>query len=84
MTMKKVGDISAKVGSYKAKTGEEKNRYIKCGALFCDDKTHRYSIKLDAFPASPEWSGWLNVFENASGERDGGQPPKKFDDDLPF
>jgi hypothetical protein len=60
--MKKTHDIVATVGEYTNKQGETKKRYVNCGALFQGDDG-RMSIKLDTIPVSPDWSGWLGLFE---------------------
>ena len=59
--MKKTHDIVATVGKYTNREGEEKKRYVKIGAAFGDDEG-RLSLKIDAFPCSPEWSGWLSLY----------------------
>lgn len=60
--MKKTHDLMATVGSFKNQAGEEKKRYVKCGVAFTDDQG-RISLKLDAAPVSPEWSGFINLWE---------------------
>ena len=59
--MKKTHDIVATVGKYTDREGTEKKRYIKIGVMFEDDQG-RQSLKVDAFPCSPEWSGWLSLY----------------------
>lgn len=54
--------IVATVGTYKDRqTGEEKKRYLTVGTAFTDDQG-RISLKIDAMPVSPEWSGWLSLY----------------------
>ncbi len=54
--------IVATVGKYKDRqTGEEKKRYLQCGVAFTDDQG-RISLKIDAMPVSPEWSGFLSLY----------------------
>lgn len=60
--MKYTHDIIATVGEYTNKAGEKKKRYHKCGAAFTDDDG-RISLKLDGIPVSPDWSGWLSLYE---------------------
>jgi len=60
--MKKQFDAVATIGSYKDKQGNEKKRYVTVGAVFSDDQG-RMSLKLDAVPCSPEWSGWISFYE---------------------
>ncbi len=59
--MKKTHDAVATVGKYKDKDGAEKKRYVTVGAIFQDDQG-RMSLKLDAVPCSPEWSGWISFY----------------------
>jgi len=54
-------DVVAAVGTYKDRDGKEKKRYLNCGSAFTDDEG-RISIKLDAVPVSPDWSGWLSLY----------------------
>ena len=60
MSMRKIGDVVATVGTY-TKNGQEKKRYAKCGVMFEDDQG-RLSMKVDTMPVTPDWSGWLSVF----------------------
>jgi len=89
--MKKLFDAVATVGKYKDGQGNEKKRYVTIGAVFQDDQG-RMSMKLDATPCSPDWTGWVSFFEPQQGQ---GQAPKPapqpkhgedFDteDDIPF
>ena len=61
MSNKYSHDIVATVGSYVDNSGQEKKRYQKVGAAFSDDEG-RVSLKLDAVPCSPDWSGWLSLY----------------------
>lgn len=54
-------DVVATIGTYKDRDGNEKKRYQNCGSVFTDDEG-RQSIKLDAIPVSPDWSGWLSLY----------------------
>jgi len=63
-------DVMATVGTYKNKDGEEKKQYIKCGAAFTHEGGN-ISIKLDAVPVTPDWSGWLSLFEKRDYEPQG-------------
>jgi len=59
---KPTNKIVATVGTYKDRqTGEEKKRYMTVGTAFADDQG-RISLKIDAIPVSPEWSGWLSLY----------------------
>lgn len=60
--MKKKFDAVATVGKYTDKQGNEKKRYVTVGAVFQDDQG-RMSLKLDAVPCSPDWSGWISFYE---------------------
>ena len=55
-------DIVATIGEYKDREGNTKKRFQKCGAAFTNDEG-QISIKLDAVPCSPDWSGWLSLYE---------------------
>lgn len=61
--MRKKYDLVATVGTYKDRqTGEEKKRYMQCGCIF-ESEDGRMAIKLDGLPVTPEWSGWIQLFE---------------------
>lgn len=66
MPSKKTHDVVATVGEYESQ-GQKKKRYVNCGSAFTDE-TGRISIKLDSVPVSPEWSGWLSLFEPKQNE----------------
>ncbi len=61
MTSKRTHDLVANIGEYTSTTGETKKRRHNCGSVFLDEQG-RMSIKLDAVPVSPEWSGWLSAY----------------------
>jgi len=67
-------DIVATVGEFTNRSGETKKKYQKCGAAFTDDDG-RLSLKLDATPCSPEWSGWLSLYPKK--EYDAARPPSE-------
>lgn len=54
-------DIVATIGEYKAADGTKKKRYHTCGKAFTNERGE-ISLKLDAMPCSPEWSGWLSLY----------------------
>ena len=89
--MRKTHDILAKTGTYKNQQGEQKNRYTKCGAAFTDD-SGQISIKLESVPVSPEWHGWLNLWEPREQQQAPAQAPAprqaapaiSEQDDIPF
>lgn len=56
---RKVYDLVATIGKYTDHHGEEKKRYHNCGSVFEDDQG-RLSIKVEAIPVGPEWSGWMS------------------------
>ena len=69
--------IVATVGTYKDRqTGEEKKRYLTVGTAFTDDQG-RISLKIDAMPVSPEWSGWLSLYP-LDEDRQQQQPRQKY------
>lgn len=69
--MRKKYDAVATIGTYRNKAGEEKKRYVTCGAVFEGDDG-RLSLKLDAVPTSPDWSGWVAFYEPKDGNGTGG------------
>lgn len=88
--MRKTHDILAKTGTYKNQQGEQKNRYTKCGAAFTDD-SGQISIKLESVPVSPEWNGWLNLWEPREQQQAPAPAPQprqaapiSEQDDIPF
>ena len=96
MAARRTHDVVATVGKYKDQSGEEKKRYITVGSAFTDEEG-RISIKLDACPVSPEWSGWLSLYpvENRPRQQQAPQrqqpapkprpaAPPRDDDDIPF
>ena len=59
--MNKIGDLCANMGKYKDRqTGEEKNSWKNCGALWQRDDGSQV-VKMDMIPVG--FSGWLSVFE---------------------
>ena len=88
--MKQFKKVVATVGKYTDANGQEKNRYVTVGRAFIrEDKS--VSIKVDAMPVGPEFSGWLNLYD-LDEDRQGQAParaapapaPAPVDDDLPF
>ena len=87
--MKQFKKVVATGGKYTDANGQEKNRYVTVGKAFIrDDKS--VSIKVDAMPVGPEFSGWLNLYdldEDRQGQAPARAPapaPAAVDDDLPF
>jgi hypothetical protein len=54
-------DIVATLGEYTAPDGTKKKRYHPCGKAFTNEKG-QVSLKIDALPCGPEWSGWLSLY----------------------
>lgn len=61
MTMRRFGDLMASVGEYVDADGKKAKTWIKCGVVMRDDTSGAMSIKLDAVPVAPGWSGWLAI-----------------------
>lgn len=61
MGMRATHDLTATVGEYTDREGRTKKRRIKLGVLMQGDNG-RISIKLEAFPAGPGWTGWIDAF----------------------
>lgn len=77
---KATNKIVATIGTYKDRqTGEEKKRYLTVGTAFTDDQG-RISLKIDAMPVSPEWSGWLSLYP-LDEDRQQQQPRQKYQGD---
>ena len=65
--MRRHGDLMASVGEFIDQDGRKAKRWLKVGVVMRDDQSGALSIKLDAIPVSPDWSGWLAV-KNVEGE----------------
>lgn len=91
-------DIVATLGEYTAGDGTKKKRYHPCGKAFTN-ASGQISLKLDALPCSPEWSGWLSLYpvrEDAPAPRQDPRPargmpaapataaPDDDDEEIPF
>ena len=68
MASHKKYEAVATVGEYTDRNGDKKKRYQNVGTVF-ENEDGRLSLKLDAIPVGPEWSGWISFFEPKS--RDG-------------
>ena len=53
-------DIVATVGEYTL-NNETKKRYQKCGIAFTNEDGG-LSLKMEAMPITPDWSGWLSLY----------------------
>jgi len=53
-------DVVANIGTY-TKDGEEKTRYMNCGIVV--QNGDNFSMKLNAVPVTPDWSGWFSLFK---------------------
>jgi len=89
---KYAGDVCVISGSYQNKDGEKRNRYLKLGSYFKDDKG-RVGILLQAVPVNmntgKDGGTWLTMFpaKPADGENTGNNnnPPAGDDDEVvPF
>ena len=54
-------DVVATTGEYTNNSGEKKKRYVTCGKAFTDEQG-RVSLKIEALPVGPGWSGWLSLY----------------------
>jgi len=63
-----IHDVVATIGEYTDREGNTKKRFQKCGAAFTNEDG-QISIKLDAVPCSPDWSGWLSLYEKKEYEQ---------------
>lgn len=75
MPAKYTHDIVATIGKYKDRqTGEEKKQYLTVGKCFTDEQG-RQSLKLEAMPVTPEWSGWLSLYPARERQQQDQMPP---------
>lgn len=68
MASKYIGDLMFSTGEYTNKEGETKKSWTKAGAVF-KNENNRVSIKFEAIPVDPEWSGWMSIFESKPKEQ---------------
>lgn len=61
MASKYTHDLVATIGEYTNREGEKKKNYLNVGKAFTDEHG-RVSLKLDALPVNPEWSGWISLY----------------------
>ena len=87
-------DVVAVTGTYTDRNGQERRRFLNCGAVFETDKG--LSLKLEALPVG--FDGWFQLYEpreEQQAPRQAGKPqlarPRQaavggedFEDDLPF
>lgn len=65
--MRKYADLMASTGEFRDAEGRKAKRWIRCGVVMRDDKSGALSVKLDAVPVTPGWSGWMAI-RNVEGE----------------
>jgi len=81
-------EISAKVGTYKNKSGEEKNAYRKLGVVM--ETSKGLMAKFETIPVV--WDGWAYLNEPEAKEEKPQEPARgsskvgggSIEDDLPF
>lgn len=81
MAMRKTHDLAASTGEYLDSHGEKKKRWQNCGAMFEDSENGRISIKVEAVPVGPEWSGWFSAFPVERNQAAPQQAPQRTNDD---
>jgi len=59
--MAKKYDLVAITGTYTDGQGNEKKRYMTCGAVF--EKDGKFSLKLEGLPVGGDWNGWFGLFD---------------------
>ena len=71
--MSKIFDLVGSNGTYTDNQGQEKTRWIKCGAVFKSDQGN-VSVKLEAVPTYRNENGelWLNCFVPQQQQQQGG------------
>ena len=83
---KKKYDVVAVTGQYTDRDGNEKNRYVNCGAVIKTEKG--FSLKLEVIPV--ESNGWFMLFEPTERSNNQAQSApapaedNELDDDIPF
>lgn len=87
--MAKKFDVVSAVGKYQGQDGQEKTRWLKCGAVL--EINGKFKLKMDAMPTGGE--GWFELVKpskiDARGAySDGFKADNKveedFDDEIPF
>ena len=73
---KKIHDVVATIGESTDREGNTKKRFQKCGAAFTNDEG-QISIKLDAVPITPDWSGWLSLYPKKEYDNQPRQPQNR-------
>ncbi len=78
-------DVVAVTGTYTDRQGNERRRYLNCGAVFETEKG--LSLKLEAIPVGSE--GWFMLFEPRPQDREESSrrqetADEEFQDDIPF
>lgn len=79
--MKKFGNLVATIGEYTNKEGDKKKNYLTVGIVFEDDKG-RLSVKMNAMPVTPEWSGWLSIYKDDYVKKD--EDSEQAEDEKPI
>ena len=86
--MAKLYDLMYPGGEYTDKEGQEKTRWIKCGAII-ETKNGKKKVKLESIPV--EFNGWLecfkddqNKFANKGAPTRQQAPQDEFEDEIPF
>lgn len=59
--MRATHDLLATVGEYTGADGSKRKRRVRVGVMMQNDDG-RISLKFEAFPVSPEWTGWIDAF----------------------
>lgn len=80
---KKIFDAVTAIGRYQGPDGQEKTRWLTCGAVL--EVNGKYKLKMDSMPIGGD--GWFELVK-PSKYSEGFKADKKaeadFDDDLPF
>ena len=86
MAMCRIKKLVATTGE----TPQGKKTYQTMGYMF-KDENDRVSLKIDCIPTSPNWSGWVNVYDldtekakQAARQPEAQQSYDSFDEDTPF
>lgn len=88
--MKKTHDVVFWAGKYTNAQGEEKNRYINCGAVLRDEENGRSKILLNSLPvgvATDRGGIWLDLYAatpNKPKPQAAAPMNAPLDDEIPF
>lgn len=72
MSARATHNVVATIGEYTDLEGNKKKRYMNVGVCFTNDQGQQ-SIKLNALPVTPDWSGFLSLYPKETSSNSGNQ-----------